>query len=121
MRSEQCRVFADRQQSILCTLPSRLALLGGADEGVRPYIPWRPPLHFLVHTTASPIDDLFLSSVLCNVTSKTSEMSRLRVADDITKLVGETPMLQLKRLVPPRSADIFAKLEYLNPGGSVKE
>jgi len=48
-------------------------------------------------------------------------MSRLRVADDITQLVGETPMLQLKRLVPPGSADLFAKLEYLNPGGSVKD
>jgi cysteine synthase A len=48
-------------------------------------------------------------------------MSRLRVADDITRLVGETPMLQLKRLVPPGSADIYAKLEYLNPGGSVKD
>ena len=48
-------------------------------------------------------------------------MSRLRVADDITRLVGETPMLQLKRLVPPGSADVFAKLEYLNPGGSVKD
>src|SRR5437879_12215519 len=30
-------------------------------------------------------------------------------------------MLQLKRLVPAGSADIFAKLEYLNPGGSVKD
>src|SRR6201988_3604275 len=48
-------------------------------------------------------------------------MSRLRVADDITQLVGETPMLQLKRLVPTGSADLFAKLEYLNPGGSVKD
>src|SRR5205085_10437784 len=48
-------------------------------------------------------------------------MSRLRVADDITQLVGETPMLRLKRLVPPTSADVFAKLEYLNPGGSVKD
>ncbi|HTT20149.1 MAG TPA: cysteine synthase A [Candidatus Sulfotelmatobacter sp.] len=53
--------------------------------------------------------------------SKTSETSRLRIADDITKLVGETPMLQLKHLVPPGSADVFAKLEYLNPGGSVKD
>jgi cysteine synthase A len=52
---------------------------------------------------------------------KTAEMSRLRVADDITQLVGETPMLQLKRLVPVGSADVFAKLEYLNPGGSVKD
>lgn len=48
-------------------------------------------------------------------------MSRLRVVDDITQLVGETPILQLKRLVPPGSADVFAKLEYLNPGGSVKD
>jgi cysteine synthase len=47
--------------------------------------------------------------------------SRLRISDDISKLVGETPMLQMKRLAPPGSADIFAKLEYLNPGGSVKD
>jgi len=53
--------------------------------------------------------------------TKNPAMSRLRVADDITKLVGETPMLQLKRMVPSGSADLFAKLEYLNPGGSVKD
>jgi cysteine synthase A len=50
-----------------------------------------------------------------------SAISRLRVADDITQLVGETPMLRLRRLVPAGSADVFAKLEYLNPGGSVKD
>src|ERR1700757_2009786 len=59
--------------------------------------------------------------VPCNVAFKTSEMSHLRVADDITQLVGQTPMLQLKRMVPAGSADVFAKLEYLNPGGSVKD
>ena len=47
--------------------------------------------------------------------------SRLRVADDITELVGQTPMLRLTRLVSSSSADVFAKLEYLNPGGSVKD
>jgi cysteine synthase A len=45
----------------------------------------------------------------------------LRIANDITELVGQTPMLRLKRLVPATSADVFAKLEYLNPGGSVKD
>jgi cysteine synthase A len=30
-------------------------------------------------------------------------------------------MLRLKRIVPADSADVFAKLEYLNPGGSVKD
>ncbi len=52
---------------------------------------------------------------------KTAEASRLRVADDITELVGETPLLRLRRVVPPDAAEIFAKLEYLNPGGSVKD
>jgi len=47
--------------------------------------------------------------------------SHLRVSDEISKLVGETPMLQMKKLAPSGSADIFAKLEYLNPGGSVKD
>lgn len=44
-----------------------------------------------------------------------------RVAEDITELVGETPLLKLKRLTPAGSADVYAKLEYLNPGGSVKD
>jgi cysteine synthase A len=46
---------------------------------------------------------------------------RLRLSDDISKLVGETPMLHMKKLTPPGAADIFAKLEYMNPGGSVKD
>jgi cysteine synthase A len=67
------------------------------------------------------IDDSNLSPVPCTVSQKASETSRLRVADDITELVGETPILQLKRIVPAGAADVFAKLEYLNPGGSVKD
>ncbi len=52
---------------------------------------------------------------------KTAEAARLRVADDITELVGETPLLRLRRVVPADAAQVFAKLEYLNPGGSVKD
>jgi cysteine synthase A len=44
-----------------------------------------------------------------------------RIADDITQLVGHTPMLRLGRVVPPNAAAVFAKLEFLNPGGSVKD
>src|SRR5258706_6722527 len=43
------------------------------------------------------------------------------VASAITELVGQPPMLQLRRLVPAGAADVFAKLEYLTPGGSVKD
>lgn len=52
---------------------------------------------------------------------KTAEMTPLRVADDITELVGETPILHLKKIAPADAADIYAKLEYLNPGGSIKD
>ena len=48
-------------------------------------------------------------------------MTRLRVAESITELVGETPMLRLRKIVPAGAADVFAKLENLNPGGSVKD
>jgi len=52
---------------------------------------------------------------------KNSEIAHLGVADDITELVGGTPVLRLTRLVPAGSANVFAKLEYMNPGGSVKD
>jgi len=52
---------------------------------------------------------------------KAIEAARLRVAEDITNLVGETPLLHLRKIALPGSADLFAKLEYLNPGGSVKD
>jgi cysteine synthase len=45
----------------------------------------------------------------------------LRVAEDITELMGSTPMLHLHRISPLGAADIYAKLEFLNPGGSVKD
>jgi cysteine synthase A len=55
------------------------------------------------------------------VLTKTTEGKRLRVTDDIFELVGDTPILQLKKLVPDDVAGVYAKLEYLNPGGSVKD
>ncbi len=45
----------------------------------------------------------------------------MRVAGSIQELVGETPMLELKRMGLPPGVRLFAKLEYFNPGGSVKD
>lgn len=45
----------------------------------------------------------------------------LRVAENILDLIGRTPLLRLARLEPEGGAEIWAKLEYLNPGGSVKD
>lgn len=41
--------------------------------------------------------------------------------DRITDLVGNTPLVQVNQLVGPDDADVWVKLEYFNPGGSVKD
>ncbi len=45
----------------------------------------------------------------------------LRVAESITELMGQTPVLHLRQLASAGMADVYAKLEFLNPGGSVKD
>ena len=45
----------------------------------------------------------------------------LRAVGSILELVGGTPLLRLSRFAPPPAAELFAKLEYMNPGGSVKD
>ncbi|HEY0005764.1 MAG TPA: cysteine synthase family protein [Pyrinomonadaceae bacterium] len=43
------------------------------------------------------------------------------ITENIIDLVGNTPLLHLARFARPPLADIYAKLEYCNPGGSVKD
>ncbi|MCY8859209.1 cysteine synthase A [Bacillus atrophaeus] len=45
----------------------------------------------------------------------------VRVANSITELIGNTPIVKLNRLVEENSADVYLKLEYMNPGSSVKD
>jgi cysteine synthase A len=40
---------------------------------------------------------------------------------DITDLITRTPLIRLQRVVPARAAAIWAKAEFSNPGGSVKD
>ena len=46
---------------------------------------------------------------------------KTRIADSVLELIGNTPMIRLRRIVEPRMATILAKLESCNPGGSVKD
>jgi cysteine synthase len=45
----------------------------------------------------------------------------MSIADDVTQLVGNTPLVRLRRVTEGAGADVVAKLEYFNPGGSVKD
>ena len=44
-----------------------------------------------------------------------------RASPTITELIGRTPLVRLNRLTPEGGATIYAKVEYFNPGGSVKD
>ncbi|MBP3967214.1 cysteine synthase A [Paenibacillus lignilyticus] len=44
-----------------------------------------------------------------------------RIVQSVTELIGDTPLVRLNRLVPEDSAEIYVKLEYQNPGASVKD
>jgi len=44
-----------------------------------------------------------------------------RIAQNVTELIGQTPLVRLNRIVEPDMSEILAKLENFNPGGSVKD
>lgn len=45
----------------------------------------------------------------------------MQVADSLLDLIGHTPLVRLDRMARNLSCQLLAKLEYLNPGGSVKD
>ena len=45
----------------------------------------------------------------------------MRIANDVTELVGNTPLVRLRRLVAGGKADVVAKLEFYSPAHSVKD
>lgn len=48
-------------------------------------------------------------------------ISDTKITKDILETVGNTPLVRLNRVVAPEMAEVLAKLESLNPGGSVKD
>ena len=44
-----------------------------------------------------------------------------KIVNSITELIGETPVVKLNHVVDADSADVYLKLEYMNPGSSVKD
>ncbi|MFN3739407.1 MAG: cysteine synthase A [Thermodesulfovibrionales bacterium] len=45
----------------------------------------------------------------------------MNLKQDILKLIGNTPLVKIHRLSGPEDAELYAKLEGFNPGGSVKD
>ncbi len=45
----------------------------------------------------------------------------MQVRDSLVELVGNTPIVRLRKVTTGVAADVLAKIEYVNPGGSVKD
>ena len=45
----------------------------------------------------------------------------MRVVESVVELIGNTPLVRLNRVAAGIACPVYAKVEYLNPGGSVKD
>ncbi|MCA0993703.1 cysteine synthase A [Pseudalkalibacillus hwajinpoensis] len=45
----------------------------------------------------------------------------MRIANSITDLIGQTPIVKLNRIADEGHAEVYLKLEFMNPGSSVKD
>ncbi|RKQ37593.1 cysteine synthase A [Oceanobacillus halophilus] len=45
----------------------------------------------------------------------------MKVVDNVSELIGETPIVKLNKIVPKDAADVYVKLEMFNPSKSVKD
>jgi cysteine synthase A len=52
---------------------------------------------------------------------KMGESIMTQIVHSVTDLIGKTPIVKLGNIVPEDAADVFVKLEFFNPGGSVKD
>jgi cystathionine beta-synthase len=45
----------------------------------------------------------------------------MRVVESVVQLIGDTPLVRLRRVAGDLVTPVYAKIEYVNPGGSVKD
>lgn len=50
-----------------------------------------------------------------------AEIGHNMLRQSVIECIGNTPLVSLNRLFPPKEVQVFAKLEYMNPGGSMKD
>lgn len=63
----------------------------------------------------------FVRFWLCNFSPDIIIFNFMKISQDILEHIGSTPFVRLRKIISPDTAEIWAKLEGYNPGGSVKD
>ena len=58
---------------------------------------------------------------MMEIQTETSSKSLEKVTNSVIELIGKTPMMRVSKVTGNAKCTILAKLEYLNPGGSIKD
>ena len=45
----------------------------------------------------------------------------MKLCENVTELIGDTPVVRLSKFIPEDAADVYVKLEMFNPSRSVKD
>jgi cysteine synthase A len=68
-----------------------------------------------------PPEIWLIAGLLWVFTEREIQMPRGQAFQDVTKTIGNTPMIRINRLVPADQATVFAKCEFFQPLNSVKD
>lgn len=52
------------------------------------------------------------------ITARAFSGTAVKVGQSMTEVVGHTPVVRLRKVVPDGAADVYVKLEWFNPTGS---
>ena len=98
-------------------IPRHVSVVGGATATDAAKLLHRAGFPVTLHTDAPPAHPIDGVRVL----SLTDSGAAMEVATSLLDLVGGTPIVRLDRIGRDLSCHLLAKLEFLNPGGSVKD
>lgn len=110
-------VAPDVVADIRAHIPHAVGVVGPVPAGIK--------VARTLHRAGLPVtfytDEAVTAEVGVEVDPITDRGPAMEVADTLVDLFGHTPMVRLDRLGRDLSCHLLAKLEYLNPGGSVKD